>query len=734
MNIVHISTIRRKIGIIAFFLLIAAGSNYAQETFQNPILPGYHPDPSICRVGDDYYLVNSTFEWFPGMPIHHSKDLVNWELIGYGIHRPEQLELQEGLGDYMGVFAVTIRHHDGVFYLINTCVQCKKGGNFYITATDPAGPWSDPVWLDAPGIDPSLMWDDDGKCYYVGHGNLSGKQAWPDQQGAWLQELDLEQGRLVGRREQLTFGHANNAVWTEGPHLYKIKGKYMLIVAEGGTGFNHSTTVHHSDSIWGPYIADQVNPVLTHRHLGRDYPVHSIGHTDLVQTQKGDWWAVMLGKRYVDGYTLLARETFLTPVVFEGQTPVFNPGIGIVQLEQERPDLPWSPVEEKPARDEFDDDELDLEWNMLRTPYTEWYKIEDGKLSIDLRKEVLDSLVNPSLIARRIEHHNFSASMSMNFSSAKKNEQAGMILYRRSTCHYQFLKEKNELVMIKTKRGEKTEVARVKYKHDKVILAVKGKGRELNFSYGPSEKEMKPMGDTQDTDVISFEIAEGFNGPYLGMYATSNGVPSKEKASFEWFEYRSGPEDGFTVLFDGTNLDDWIGNKQTYKVEDGMIAVRPDKGGGGNLYTKEQYKDFIFRFEFKLTEGANNGLGIRTPTEGDAAFVGMELQILDNPADEYKDLESWQYHGSVYGVIPALRGYLKPTGEWNTQEVLVDGTKIKITLNGHVILDGDIGLYIRNRSTIDGKKHPGLGNEKGHIGFLGHGHVLWFRNISIKEL
>lgn len=531
------SEARLKIGLFSFILLFTAVSIQAQETYKNPILSGYHPDPSICRVGDDYYMVNSTFEWFPGMPIHHSKDLVNWELIGYGIHRQEQLELQEGLGDYMGVFAVTIRHHDGIFYLINTCVQCKKGGNFYITATDPAGPWSDPVWLDAPGIDPSLMWDDDGKCYYVGHGNLSGKQDWPDQQGAWLQELDLDQGKLVGRREQLTYGHANNAVWTEGPHLYKINGKYLLMVAEGGTGYNHSTTVHHSESIWGPYIADPVNPVLTHRHLGKDYPIHSIGHTDIVQTQKGDWWAVMLGKRYVDGYTLLARETFMTPVVFEGQTPIFNPGIGMVLMEQERPDLPWSPFEQKPARDEFEGDLLDLEWNMLRTPYDQWYALEDGKLTMDLRKEVLDSLVNPSLIARRIEHHNFSAELSLKFASTKENEKAGMILYRRSTCHFQFLKEKLELVIIQTLKGEKTEIARVPYEHKNVILAAQAEGRKLQFSYGFSENDMKLIGGTLDMSVISFEMADGFNGPYLGMYATSSGKKSKRKASIDWFEY-----------------------------------------------------------------------------------------------------------------------------------------------------------------------------------------------------
>ena len=195
----------------------------------------------------------------------------------------------------------------------------------------------------------------------------------------------------------------------------------------------------------------------------------------------------------------------------------------------------------------------------------------------------------------------------------------------------------------------------------------------------------------------------------------------------------SAQEDGFKLLFDGSNLDAWMGNDSAYYIEDGTLVVNPEKGGG-NLYTKEEFGDFIFRFEFKLTHGANNGLGIRTPTMGDAAYVGMELQILDNEADVYKNLQCYQYHGSVYGVIPALRGYLKPVGEWNAQEVVAEGTKIKVTLNGHVILDGDIGLYVRNGKTIDGREHPGLGNEKGHIGFLGHGHKLWFRNISIKVL
>lgn len=482
-------------------------------------------------------MVNSSFEWFPGMPIHHSKDLVNWELIGYGLHRPSQLTLQEGLGDFMGIFAATLRHHNGLFYLITTCVQCEQPGNFFITAKNPAGPWSDPVWLDAPGIDPSLMWDDDGKAYYVGHGNLSGKQEWTDQEGVWLQEFDSQKGKLIGSRKQLTFGHANNAQWTEGPHLYKINGKYLLMVAEGGTGFYHSITVHHSDSVWGPYIADQVNPVLTHRHFGRNYPIHSVGHADLVQTQTGEWWSVMLGKRYVDGYTLLARETFLAEIRFEERTPVFNPGEGKVLLEQKRPALPWHPFAPKANRDDFDGENLDLRWNFLRTPREKWHHLEKGHLWLKLRPHTLNELSNPSLIAQRIRHHNFIATMSLDFSALTDNELTGMALYRRSTNHYVFSKHKDYLKITRSLGGKTTEVARVPFNKDKVILQAQANGTDLQFYYGDSINSLQPIGSTQTLSVISFEASEGFNGPFVGIYASSNGTPSNNNARINWFDY-----------------------------------------------------------------------------------------------------------------------------------------------------------------------------------------------------
>jgi hypothetical protein len=191
-------------------------------------------------------------------------------------------------------------------------------------------------------------------------------------------------------------------------------------------------------------------------------------------------------------------------------------------------------------------------------------------------------------------------------------------------------------------------------------------------------------------------------------------------------------KEGFQSLFDGSNLDKWIGNKTGYALEDGVIVTHPELGGG-NIYTAEEFGDFEYRFEFQLTPGANNGLGIRTPTTGDAAYVGMELQILDNEAPIYAKLKPYQYHGSVYGVIPSRRGFLKPTGEWNQQSVIAKGSRIKVTLNGQVIMDGDIQQASVN-GTADGNKHPGLLNKQGHIGFLGHGDVVRFRNIRVKRL
>jgi Domain of Unknown Function (DUF1080) len=192
-------------------------------------------------------------------------------------------------------------------------------------------------------------------------------------------------------------------------------------------------------------------------------------------------------------------------------------------------------------------------------------------------------------------------------------------------------------------------------------------------------------------------------------------------------------EQGFEVLFNGKDLDNWIGNKTEYLVEDNTIAIYPTKESHGNIFTEKEYSDFIFRFEFQLTPGANNGLGVHVPFDGDGAYAGKEIQILDNTAPVYATLEPWQYHGSVYGIIAAKRDYLKPVGEWNQEEVYVKGDYFKVTLNGTVILEGDLKKATKN-GTLDHKEHPGLNRHKGYIAFLGHGTVVKFRSIRIKDL
>lgn len=541
-----------KLRIIKFFFFALICFNVSGQTapdnFKNPILSGFYPDPSICRVGDTYYMVNSSFEWFPGLPIHKSKDLVNWKLIGYGLSKPTQINYPDGLGNSQGIFAPTIRHHNGTFYII--CTMVGGNGNFIITAKDPSNSWSDPIWIaDAPGIDPSLFWDDDGKCYYTGAGIVDNSQnEWPGKNGVWMQEINPDKGELIGEKKQLTYGHASNARWAEGPHIYKINGEYLLLIGEGGTGEYHAVTVFNSNNIWGPYIPNHANPVMTHRHLGKNYPIQQTGHADLVQTQNGDWWSVMLAKRQIDGFTTLARETFLAKVEMTNQesgvTPIFNPGKGLLQFEQKRPELPWSPVHKTNELDEFKGEGLGLEWNFLRSPKETWYEQKDGQIQIQLRPETVAEFVNPSFIAQRTRHLNYEASTSLSFKTKKENEKAGLVIYRRHGNHYQLLKTKDKLVLLKTlQEGNKGEfepqvVVSIPYKKESVVFSVKVDGINTQFYYGENKFELKPIGKAQDYTIVSDEVAQKFNGVYVGMYVTSSGKESKKAALFDWFMYQ----------------------------------------------------------------------------------------------------------------------------------------------------------------------------------------------------
>ncbi|HEY6476981.1 MAG TPA: family 43 glycosylhydrolase, partial [Polyangia bacterium] len=326
--------------------------------YQNPVLPGVHPDPSVVRVGEWFYLVNSSFEFFPGVPIHRSRDLVHWEPLGYVLTRDSQLPLGTA-GPSGGIFAPTIRHHAGTFYMITTNVS--HGGTFFVTAKDAAGPWSDPVWLNVPGggIDPSLLFDDDGKVYLTSTGSAP---------GIYASQIDVASGKLLTQPRIVWKGTGGR--YPEGPHLYKIGGRYYLMISEGGTEYGHMVTIARSSSPWGPFEPCPRNPILTHRDTPLSQPIQATGHADLVEDGEGHWWMVFLGIRPQGGYYWhhLGRETFLAPVSWDAQGwPVVNEGKPIA-LDMRVQGLPAAPTAAPPARDAFDAAALGPAWAFLRNP------------------------------------------------------------------------------------------------------------------------------------------------------------------------------------------------------------------------------------------------------------------------------------------------------------------------------------------------------------------------------
>ncbi|HEV7717336.1 MAG TPA: glycoside hydrolase family 43 protein, partial [Steroidobacteraceae bacterium] len=298
-------------------------------SYRNPVLAGFYPDPSVTRAGDRFYLVNSTFTYFPGIPVFESRDLVHWAHIGNVIDRPGVLDF-DGLGTSRGVFAPTIEYHDGTFYVVNTAVD--SGGNFFSTAKNPAGPWSDPVWLkDFDGIDPSLFFDADGKAYLLNNGPPQGAPLYEGHRAIWIQAFDAKAGRLTGPRKVLVNGGvdiAKKPIWIEGPHLYRRGDWYYLLCAEGGTGPQHSEVILRGRSPWGPFEPYAGNPILTQRDLPEDRanPITNAGHADLVEGPDGSWWAIFLASRPYDAHQYnTGRETFLLPVTWRDGWPVILP-------------------------------------------------------------------------------------------------------------------------------------------------------------------------------------------------------------------------------------------------------------------------------------------------------------------------------------------------------------------------------------------------------------------------
>ncbi|MCK0472294.1 glycoside hydrolase family 43 protein [Halalkalibacter sp. APA_J-10(15)] len=511
------------------------------KTFNNPILPGFYPDPSICRVNDDYYLVTSSFAYYPGVPIFHSKDLVNWEQIGHVLDRPTQLPL-DGQRQSQGIFAPTIRYYDGVFYMITTNVG--HGGNFFVTATDPSGPWSDPYYLDAPGIDPSLFFDEDGKVYYTGTRPAPEGEKYSGNWEVWLQELDLETKQLVGEPTGLWRGALRDVIWPEGPHLYKVNGSYYLLISEAGTGHHHAVSVARSEHVSGPYVGNPGNPILTHRHLGKEYPIVNVGHCDLVDTQNGEWWAVGLASRIYGGYYRnLGRETFLLPVTWEDGWPVMSPGTGKLEMAYPLPDLPTVQSLIPSVCDHFEEEKLDYIWNFIRTPKGKFYSLTErpGHLSLKLRPQQISELVQPSFVGRRQQHMDFAASTAMEFTPTSENEEAGIVLLQSHEYHFRFVytKQGKQQVMrlIKCTEGNEEVLKELPIDAAKVYLKVQAKGQDYSFYFGETTAHYKALIENVDGRILSTDVAGGFVGAVLGMYASSNGSSSDEKAYFDWFEY-----------------------------------------------------------------------------------------------------------------------------------------------------------------------------------------------------
>jgi xylan 1,4-beta-xylosidase len=498
--------------------------------YQNPIIPGFHPDPSICRVDQDYYLVTSSFEYFPGVPIFHSHDLVHWSQIGHCLSRPEQLPLANARASG-GIYAPTLRFHAGLFYMITTNVSA--GGHFYVTARQPAGPWSDPVWLPGPGIDPSLLFED-GRVYFTHNDN-----------GRICQrEIDPATGQSINQLQYIWDGCG--AKYPESPHLYKINGAYYLLCAEGGTEYGHMVTIARAPTPYGPFTGCPSNPILTHRSL--DNPLQGTGHADLFQDHLGSWWLVFLAFR-PQGYPFahhLGRETCLAPVRWtEDGWPVVN-GNGRVGIEMDGP-LPgfadW-PVEA--PLDDFNMPALNPCWNYLRNPEPGNYSLTDrlGWLRLMGSKVGLDApSATPTWIGRRQEHLACQASAYLDFNPGQDGDEAGLVLWQNERHHYEIAVTRLDGRVKLIVRRRIGSLAAITFMTDlesgPIILRVTAEDEAYHFSYKTDGGEFIPLNDVEaESRYLSTEVGGMFTGVYIAMYASGNGHPSQAPADFDWFEYK----------------------------------------------------------------------------------------------------------------------------------------------------------------------------------------------------
>jgi alpha-N-arabinofuranosidase len=547
----NILKILKRSDLTAFILFccisfIAIGQS---NKYNNPIIAGFNPDPSVCRVGDDYYLVTSTFEYFPGVPIYHSKDLVNWTMIGHVLHRPEQLDL-DGVASTAGIYAPTLRYHEGTFYMITTLIADREGtkpkGNFIVTAKNPAGPWSNPHWIEgAPGIDPSLFFDDDGKVYYCGNRNAENQEFRAEKQ-IWIQEIDLQNFKLKGKVGTLDSKPyyikdiIGSPVAFEAPHIYKKDGVYYLLIAHGGTGMGHAVSIWKSNTPYGPWEDNPDNPILTHRG-DKASGINATGHADVFQTQDGDWWSVFLAVRSKDEKNnVMGRETFLAPVDWSGTWPIYNPKgeIGRTAFVHEAPKLFSGTQKDFNYKDSFSSETLNLHWSMIRTPRSTWWdlKTTTGKLKLLLRPDEIKNYEQPSFLGLRVPDMKIEAEVNLDFTPLTPSDCAGLAFERGHDEEWTMVKEliDDKAVVSVYYNGEK-KLGQYQLKSDKLIsLKIKLDDFQMSF-FVKEDANWEKIAET-DASSLGFPPAGRFTGSMVGPYASSRGETSTTWANFDDFK------------------------------------------------------------------------------------------------------------------------------------------------------------------------------------------------------
>lgn len=525
-------------------------------TIQNPILKGCNPDPSIIRAGDDYYIATSTFEWFPGVQIHHSRDLIHWELAARPLNRVSQLDLR-GVGASQGVWAPCLTYDNGIFYLVYTVVNsfyCKMYDthNYLVTATDILGDWSEPVYLNSYGFDPSLFHDDDGRKYIVSM--VTDHRVTKQYKGHLvLQEYSPSEQRMLGEAQTIFASHEG---FFEGPHIYKRNGYYYLFAADTGTGEGHGQSILRSRELYGPYEAYEGNSIMT----ARNHPellLQKSGHGDLVETQTGEWYMAHLCGRALENRTekgdrkyTLGRETALQKMEWteDGWLRLAN-GTGLPEAEVEGPRLPLHPFPARAPRDDFDGEKLDIQFQSLRVPLDEtFYSLTERKGYLRLYgREGLGSKYRQSLVARRWESFVFTAGTCVEFRPVIYKQLAGLIcMYDTENYYYLHITHHDDygrclciLSAVNNVYAEPAGYISLPEEAERIWLRAAVDHDKLQFFYSATgEDGYTPVGPVLDASTLSDEACrEGwFTGAFVGL-CCQDLTGFRRPADFDYFEY-----------------------------------------------------------------------------------------------------------------------------------------------------------------------------------------------------